>query len=317
MSDAAKTGKRALWLINSAVDTAVLMIILLLVVTGCYAMWDSKQVFNRANGARYEVYKPDEENGGKSFEELQAINPDVFGWLTVYGTKIDYPVVQGVDNMTYVNTNAEGEYSLSGAIFLNYRCSKDFSDFSSIVYGHHMERSAMFGDIGNFADKDYFEARPYGMLYFEGLEHGLEFFAFVHADAYDSAVFRTNIMEREEQQAYLDLLLSMASHTRDIGVTIDDRIVLLSTCSASSTNGRDILVGRITEEIYDDPFALDEQGNVKDMLAVDGLPGLWARTPLWGKIITVALPFLLLILLSLTIKNKKRKSANTRHQTRR
>ena len=306
MGAAAGIGKKIIGLINSIVDTAVLVAIMLLIVLGCYAIWDSKQVYQAADAANYEVFKPTVVNEGKSFEELQAINPDVFGWLTLYGTHIDYPVLQGPDNMKYVNTNAEGQYSLSGAIFLDYTCSRDFSDFSSILYGHHMERSAMFGDIGKFSDKSYFDARPYGMLYYEGREHGLEFFAFVHADAYDSTVFKTNITEWEARQAYLGRLLSMAPHTRDIRVTTDDRIVLLSTCSASSTNGRDILVGRITEEIYGDPFELDVTDNVKNILAVDGLSGLWVRISLWGKISIVVLSLLLLTLLSLTIKKQRK-----------
>ncbi|MCG4817374.1 class B sortase, partial [Collinsella aerofaciens] len=76
--------------------------------------------------------------GGLSFEQLKELNPEVFGWLTVYGTNIDYPVTQGKDNWKYVNTNALGEYSLSGAIFLDYTNRKDFQDFNSILYGHHM-----------------------------------------------------------------------------------------------------------------------------------------------------------------------------------
>ena len=306
MSVAAWIGRKMIRLMNSMMDMAVLTAIMLLIVVGCYAIWDSKQVYQGANAANYEIYKPTVENEGKSFEELIAINPEVFGWLTVYGTNIDYPLVQGVENMKYVNTNAEGQYSLSGAIFLDSYCSGDFSDFSSIIYGHHMERSAMFGDIGNFYEKSYFDARQYGVLYYEGEEHGLEFFAFVHADAYDDSVFRTNIIGREAQQVYLNRLLELAMHTRDVRVTADDRIVLLSTCSAASTNGRDILLGKITEEIHYDPFMLDEMGDVRDILAVDGLPGLWAQTPVWGKALIVVLPLLILILLPVTIKKKSR-----------
>jgi len=217
--------------------------------------------------------------------------------------------VQGPDNMTYVNTNTQGGYSLSGAIFLDCYSSKDFSDFSSILYGHHMEKQVMFGEIGLFSDKSYFDAREYGMLYFEGQEHGLEFFAFVHADAYDGEVFRAKIEGEEARQAYLDLLLSMASHTRDIRVTTDDNIVLLSTCSASSTNGRDILVGRITHEIYDDPFKLDETDNIKIALKVDTLSGLWVKMPVCGRVI-ILVPPLLLMLLCMTIKNKKLRKEN-------
>ncbi|MCL2513152.1 MAG: class B sortase [Oscillospiraceae bacterium] len=307
MSAAVKAGRKAIRLINGIVDTAVIAAVLLLIAFGCYAMWDSKQIYQAAGAVRYETYKPAAtDNEGASFDDLQALNPEVFAWLTVYGTHIDYPVVQSENNMKYINTNAEGHYSLSGGIFLDFRCNKDFSDFSSILYGHHMDKNAMFGEVGNFSDEQYFEARKYGMLYYDGLEHGLEFFAFVHTSAYNDEVFRTKITGEEARREYLDMLLSTAMHARDINVAADDRIVLLSTCSPSSTNGRDILVGRITEGIYDDTFKTDETGKTGNILSVDGLPGLWVRIPLRIKIAVTGVLFIILILLlSLMINNKK------------
>ena len=305
MGVAARLGRRAIRLANGALDAAALIAIMLLVAVGLYAMWDSKQVFSAADAAQYEVYKPTAQDEGKSFAELRAMNPEVFAWVTVYGTFIDYPVEQAEDNMKYINTNAEGEYSLSGGIFLDYRCSVDFSDFSSILYGHHMENHAMFGDIGLFADKRYFDAREHGMLYYGDVEHGLTFFAFVHADAYNGEVFRVQIEGEAERQAYLDLLLEMAIHTRAVPVTPNDRIILLSTCSAISTNGRDILLAKITDESYENPFELEETDFIRTALAVDGLPGLWAIMPLWVKAVVIALPPLAL-LLSLMIKRKRK-----------
>ncbi|MCL1793141.1 MAG: class B sortase [Oscillospiraceae bacterium] len=306
MNIAAKAGKKTIRLVNGIVDTAVMIMVFLLIAVGFYAIWDSKQVYQAANSVRYEAYKPTEENEGASFEELRAVNPDVFSWLEVYGTNINYPVVQGGDNMRYVNTNAEGKYSLSGAIFLDYRCSRDFSDFSSILYGHHMEKSAMFGEIGNFSDKGYFEERRYGTLYYGGEEHGLEFFAFLHTDAYDDTVFKTNITKKEARQAYLDRIFELALHTREIGITADDHIVLLSTCSSVSTNGRDILVGKLTDDIHGDFFEKDEPGD-KVTLAVDKLADFWTQIPIWIKVVAIIIPFMLLILLlSLIANNKKR-----------
>jgi len=304
MRVAAGTARKAIRHANGIVDTAVLIAVLLLVAIGCYAMWDSKQVHQAASAANYAVYKPTDEADGHSFEELRAINPEVFGWLTVYGTHIDYPVTQGPDNMKYVNTNAEGQYSLSGAIFLDSNCEQDFSGFPSILYGHHMEKNAMFGEIGLFAEKNYFDARRYGMLYYGGQEHGLEFFAFVHADAYDGAVFKANIAGKDARQAYLDMLLRTAIYTRGIQVTADDRLVLLSTCSSRSTNGRDILVGRITDTIWENTFKSDETDKGSN-LSADAL-SLWARIPAWAKLAIALLPLALLIPLSFTIRSKRR-----------
>ena len=230
--------------INTVVNIAILTVIVALIAFAVYALWDSKQLYQSADSSNYTAYKPTEENGGKTFEELVAINNEVFAWLTVYGTNIDYPVAQADNNMKYVNTNAEGDYSLAGAIFLDYANSKDFSDFNSIIYGHHMSRKTMFGEIGEFADRRMFDAHRYGNLYFDKEDHSLEFFAFLHVDAYDSSIFDANVSEHRSQD-YLDNLLAKAMYTRDIGVSIDDRIVLLSTCSTSTTNGRDILVARI------------------------------------------------------------------------
>jgi sortase B len=284
-----------------------LIVIMLLILIGCYAMWDSHQVFRAADAARYEIYKPAEASEESSFEDLQTLNPDVFAWLTVYGTRIDYPVVQGADNVKYVNTDAKGEYSLSGAIFLDYRSRADFSDFNSFLYGHHMEKEAMFGQIGLFADQDYFNAREHGMLYYAGREHGIDFFAFLHADAYDGEIYRAPIKEPEERQAYLELLLASALHTRDIRVTASDRMILLSTCSDASTNGRDILVGKITNAYYEDPFFTEAAETPKIIQAIDRLPGLWSQIPGRYKLVLIGLLFiLLLILLFFAVKRPRR-----------
>ena len=301
---AVNMAKKAVRTANSLVNFAVLAAILLLLAFGCYALWDSDQVYNAANAAQYEIYKPTVENEGKTFQELQARNPEVFSWLTVYGTNIDYPVTQGGDNMKYVNTNAEGGYSLSGSIFLDSGNSRDFTDFNSIIFGHHMEKQTMFGEIGLFSDKGYFDARPYGNLYYAGRDHGLEFFAFVHADAYDSSVFAAGVMGREQQQAYLDGLLEKAAFTRDIGVTVNDRIVLLSTCSSDSTNGRDILVARITHKLFNDAFKTTEINNTGTQPAADGQRSAWANIPAWLWI-ALSVPAVLIIL-SIVIYYKRK-----------
>jgi len=315
---AATVGRKAIRIANGFVNLCVLGAIFLLLAFGSYAIWDSNQVHAAADAQNYERFHPVIENETASFADLQAINPDVFSWLTVYGTNIDYPVVQGHNNIRYVNTDARGNHSLSGAIFLDYRSGPDFSDFSSILYGHHMENRVMFGEIGLFSDKSYFDARRYGMLYISGQEHGLEFFAFVHADAYDHGVFRNGITGTEAQQVYLDMLLQMAVHTRpDVSVSTDDRIVLLSTCSETSTNGRDILIGRITGETFHDPFLTETAADRQAIPIVDKLPDLWGALPLWIQLGAGAIILLLIALvLVLICMNRRRRRKETRYDIR-
>jgi len=316
MCIAAKVCRKSIQIINGSVNLALLIFILLLLAFACYAMWDSGQVHASASSANYTIYNPSIESETASFQDLQTINPDVFAWLTIFGTNIDYPVLQGQDNIRYVNTDTKGRHSLSGAIFVDYRNGPNFSDFSTIVYGHHMENQVMFGEIELFSDKAYFDARRYGMLFVDGEELGLEFFSFVHADAYDFTVFRTGISEQEDKQAYLDLLNHLAIHRReDVSVTINDRIVLLSTCSPNSTNGRDILIGKITTYVQNNPFFTEEEPRPQIAIpAIDALPGLWISIDLWMRIIIVAMT---LVPLSVTILLfcSKRKRTRQRQQS--
>ncbi|SHK84617.1 class B sortase [Desulforamulus aeronauticus] len=291
---AKKAGRVAVKVAHSIIDFTVLTIILLLVAFAAYAIWDSDQVYQAADAAQYAVYKPSTEDS-ISFAELQTINPEVFSWLTVYGTKIDYPITQGTDNMKYVNTNAKGAYSLSGSIFLDYMNDKDFQDFNSILYGHHMEKQAMFGELGLFSGKRFFDSRVYGNLYYGGKDHGLEFFAFIKTDAYDAGIFSPNVQGREAQQKYLNNLLAKAMYTRDIGVTTDDHILLLTTCSTEATNGRDLLVARITNECYGDAFKTEEKSDATEQASVDQQFGFWGRIPLWLRMVLPVLLFIVLI----------------------
>ena len=137
-------------------DNIVLVLLILMLMFGIYSLVDLKLVYMSADAGNYEVYRP-AENDSKSFKELQKINPDVFGWLTIIDTQVDYPVCQGSDNETYVNTNAEGKYSMVGSLFLDYRNSSDFTDYNNIIFGHHMERDKFFGCFDNYRDEEYFK----------------------------------------------------------------------------------------------------------------------------------------------------------------
>jgi len=303
-------GRKAIQIANYVVEITVMTILVLLAAFTGYALWDTKQLHQAALSANYAVYKPTVENEGKSFQELQTINPEVVAWLTVHGTDIDYPVTQGPNNMKYVNTNAEGKYSLTGAIFLHYKNSEDFSDFNSILYGHHMAGDAMFGQIGSFAKKDVFESRRYGNLYYNGKDFGIEFFAFVHCDAYDRTIFTENV-EESQRKAYLEGLMAKATHTRDIGVTVTDRIILLSTCSTETTNGRDILIGRITDRLYPDAFKTTKKEIEKTQAQIDNPAGI----PSWQWTLITGLAILIMTTLNIIIIHgliKRRRTAKAR-----
>lgn len=241
-------------------------IVLLMLAFSGYAIWDFRQVHRDADSANYAAYKPSETGGEATFGELTALNGEVIAWLTVFGTNIDYPVAQAGDNMKYVNTGADGRYSLSGSVFLDYRNSADFSDFNSILYGHNMDRKTMFGEIGNFAREDFFAENGRGELYFGGEKHGIEFFAMLRADAYDGGLFLPNVAE-EEREGFLEGLGALALRFKDAGVSAEDRLIMLVTCSPSTTNGRDVLVGRLVPFEEENAESAVEAPEQREMLA--------------------------------------------------
>ena len=294
--------KVLLKVLDGAVNLAALVMILGCILFSGYSLWDANQVYRAAASTVYEAYIPTEEDT-HSFEELRAINPEVMGWLRVNDTSINYPLLQGEDNSKYVNTDVEGNYSLSGAIFLHCMNAPDFTDFNSIIYGHHMEKNKMFGDIGLFTDEAYFESHPYGSLFFDGRDHGLEFFAFLTVDAYDE-VFYLCPDEEPARTEYLERIYDLAAYVRDLDVTTEDRLVLLSTCTTSMTNGRNILVGRLSDTLY--PEA-EEPLNLGT--GVDALE----ESPLWLWILAAAL-LLLIIYLTLRARRRAKKRREDKHE---
>ena len=107
MATVVNAGKKSIEIVSAILNITVLIVILLALAFGCYAIWDSHFVTKSALAVEYEMYKP-ADDGGLTFKELQAINPEVVGWLTVYGTNIDYPVVQSDNNWKYINTRRQG-----------------------------------------------------------------------------------------------------------------------------------------------------------------------------------------------------------------
>lgn len=240
---AARFGSRILSLM-------AMILIVLMISYGGYSLWDTYMINQGAFiGGDLLKYKPTQNQGGEanySLEELMVINPETRGWLTIDGTHIDYPLVQGEDDMKYVNTDIFGEFSLSGSIFLSCLNTSDLSDPYNLIYGHHMDNGGMFGDVMQFIDGEYFQNHQTGTLFLPDSTWQIDLFACIEADAYDRLIY--GVEPEYETQALLDYLAQSSTQYRDIGVTASDKIVGLSTCKDAETNGRVILFGRLEEK---------------------------------------------------------------------
>ena len=230
----------------SMVAAALIVIMLLF---GGYSLWDTAMVFNGAfldnDLLQFKPANTDNPDSNPTLEELQAINPDVVGWLTVDGTHIDYPVVIGDDDMEYVNKDVYGDFALSGSIFLDSDNARDISDPYTLVYGHHMDNGGMFGDVVEFVNTDYFESHPTGTLYLPNATYRIELFACLEVDAFDSMVYDPKAQPQGDISELLNYIDENAVQSRYIGVTPQDKVIGLSTCAEAETNGRVVIYGRL------------------------------------------------------------------------
>lgn len=293
-----RAGLSLVRLASGIVDLIMLGALLLCLLIGFYALWDTNQVYSAADSKQFERYKPSADDT-VSFEELRQNNKEVIGWITLYGTGIDYPIVQAEDNTKYLTMDASGKFAASGSIYLDYRNKSDFSDFNSIVYGHHMAESAMFGDIGNFAAKTYFDSHRYGYLFADGREYGLEMFAMLEIDAYNSSIYQPGIQAWETQTGYLESIASLAMFTRETSVTTEDRIVLLSTCTEDITNGRHVLVAKLLDAVPANPYEEPQSEPTEQPFRVDNntLPQRAMQIPafMWVLLFLILLLFILAV----------------------
>ena len=175
--------------------------------------------------------------------QLSAEHSDSVAWLYIPDTNINYPVMQSGDNEYYTRRAVDGSYLYAGLLFMDYRCSSDFSDFNSVIYGHNMGNGTMFADIPHYENEEYFMNHSFGWLTTENDVRLIDFFAVARtSDTSGLYLADPNFNEWDNQ------LRNCASIYKEIEVTESDHLLMLSTCTSAEGNSRTILVGKIIEE---------------------------------------------------------------------
>ena len=183
------------------------------------------------------------------FLELYQKNPDLAGWLTIPGTRIDYPVMYSPDEPErYLHANFDIDYSFAGLPFLDAAC--DTESGNRIIYAHNMLDGSMFRSLPKYESKSYWQAHPtihFDTLYEEGeyevlaafydrvyytYENCFKFYQFI--DAADEADFNNAISNFRSKALY------------DTGVTAayGDKLITLVTCAYHVEDGRFVVVAR-------------------------------------------------------------------------
>lgn len=238
---------------------SICLALLMLVFAG-YSILDSYYI-ERAAFASWDLvqYRPINDRGETSAEQFNAIrsiNSDVVGWITIFDTHIDYPVLQGPDNLYYVNRDLHKEASISGSIYLQTENRSDFQDSFNLLYGHHFDNGAMFGDVANYTDVNYLREHQYGQLITPQGVYRLKIFMCIETDAYDDSIYgRTNLENAENMTLYSahkylhidpdsDLIEEAPYDEFNFGG--HGWVIAMSTCDDAMTDGRTVVVADVS-----------------------------------------------------------------------
>ena len=224
-----------------------MVLVLIMLLYGGYSLWNTIMIYRGAFSSNDLLkYQPTGDGPNSiTLGELMKLNKDVVGWIKIFDTHISYPVVQGKDNQEYLNKDVFGEFSFSGSIFLDYRNACDFTDSYSIIYGHHMEYGAMFGDVVEFKNDDYFQEHKTGALFLLDDTYKITLFACVETQEFNNKIYNPIVQGKDNLDTLLKYIKDEAVQYRDISLNHDDKIIGLSTCAKAGTNERVVLFGRL------------------------------------------------------------------------
>lgn len=180
---------------------------------------------------------PSEENEAvdpliENYQKLLTINSDTVGWLTVKGTKIDYPVVKTSDNSYYLKRNFNREKDYNGWVFMDYRNNAKSLDSNTIIYAHNRYYSGvMFGTLNNVTKNNWRNNPDNLYITFNSMYEQMTWKVFsIYNIEVTSDYLYTNFNTNEEYQKFINLIKDRSNFKFDTEVTTQDKILTLSTC---------------------------------------------------------------------------------------
>lgn len=178
------------------------------------------------------------------FKSLLDVTEDVKGWIYCADTNINYPVLHGATNNTYLRHTYDGEYNIAGSIFIETDNDPNFKDANTIVYGHHMNDGSMFANLEDWADQKYYEDHPVMWILTPKQDYMLVLVAGYHTAA-GSDTYTMFHEPDEEMRAYLDKAVEKSDFITNLRLPLgkNTHYVVLSTCAYIFDNARYVLHG--------------------------------------------------------------------------
>lgn len=188
--------------------------------------------------------------------EIYEQNHDMVGWISIEDTRINYPVMQSLEDPNfYLKHSFDKSSSNHGCPYVNANCDVDKPSDNLIIYGHRMKDGSMFADLDKFIDKSFWENHK-----------TITFNTLTQRQTYEViAVFKvatgtgsetefkyysfTDASSPEEFEDYISQAKGKALYDTGITAEYGEKLLTLSTCEYSNHNGRLVVVARKTTPI--------------------------------------------------------------------
>lgn len=186
------------------------------------------------------------------YAELYRQNSDLVGWIRIEDTNINYPVVQSKDEPNfYLKHGFDKEYADCGCPYVQENCDVQKPSDNLVIYGHHMKSGSMFSDLEKFKKKDFWEEHKtfsFNTLYEKQTYEVIAVFKTVvyTGSANEFKYFQFSDAQTPEQfDEYIAKCKEKALYDTGVSAEYGDKLITLSTCEYSNTNGRLVLVAKI------------------------------------------------------------------------
>lgn len=196
------------------------------------------------------------EDSHVDFEKLKEVNSDIFAWLYLPDTDIDYPVLQSSDgdDSFYVSHNLEREEDSKGAIHIEAANMKDMCDFNEVLLGSSPEDGTMFAGLNKFLDRSYFEDHKYIYVYTEG--NALIYYVFAAYSREDTKLLQQyDFSYASGCREFLDEIFSSKSMNRNVragwerAVEVENFLITLSTQNSDDPTKQTVVIGCLVGDV--------------------------------------------------------------------
>lgn len=179
--------------------------------------------------------------------EFLQINNDYKLWLNIPNTKINYPVVQTINNEYYLNHNFKKDPNIGGTIFIDNKYSFEKSQ-NMIIFGHNMRNKSMFGTLSLFKNKEFFKQNSVINVIQGDYIYTYSIFgvATIKAENFD---LKVDFKNKKDLDNYLNNIKIHANNWENENITMDSKLLTLYTCSYEFDNARLIIISKLSKKI--------------------------------------------------------------------